>query len=169
MISTLPPCAPLQVVKLDGQPSRRPQLGAKASDDPCAATALTPSAAASRSEQPAWPPRSIAPRDVRLAIDYIDAHLNTGFRIVDLIAATGVAERTLFKHFKDFKGVSPMSYACSARYLKARRALQNAGPEEGVTEIAMRSGFTHMGRFSVGYRRRFGESPSQTLKRREHT
>jgi hypothetical protein len=31
----------------------------------------------------------------------------------------------------------------------------------------MRWGFTHMGRFSVEYRLRFGESPSQTLSRAE--
>jgi len=104
---------------------------------------------------------------VRLAIDYINAHLNTGLRITDLIAATGVAERTLFKHFKDFMGVTPMGYVRNVRYLQARLALQSAGAEEGVTEIAMRFGFTHMGRFSVGYRRRFGESPSQTLRGRE--
>ena len=40
-----------------------------------------------------------------------------------------------------------------------------AQPGESVTEIAMQWGFTHMGRFSIEYRRRFGESPSETLSR----
>ena len=35
--------------------------------------------------------------------------------------------------------------------------------EESVTDIALRCGFTHLGRFSVAYRTRFGESPSETL------
>lgn len=110
--------------------------------------------------------KPIAPRDVRRAIDYIEAHLDTSFTIADLVRATGVAGRTLFKHFKDFRGVSPMRYAHNARFLQVRNALLNAEPEENVTHIAMRWGFTHMGRFSVEYRRRFGETPSQTLRRR---
>ena len=41
-----------------------------------------------------------------------------------------------------------------------------AEPKESVTEIAMTWGFSHMGRFSVEYRRRFGEIPSDSLRRR---
>ncbi|MGH3516372.1 MAG: helix-turn-helix domain-containing protein [Haloechinothrix sp.] len=33
-----------------------------------------------------------------------------------------------------------------------------------VTEIAMQWGFWHLGRFSVTYRRRWGVSPSTTLR-----
>lgn len=35
-----------------------------------------------------------------------------------------------------------------------------------MTAIAMGWGFTHMGRFAVEYRKRFGESPSETLRQR---
>jgi AraC-like DNA-binding protein len=108
----------------------------------------------------------VAPRDVRRALDYIEAHLDTGFTIGDLVAATGVAGRTLFKHFRDFKGMSPMRYARNARFRQVRQALLRAEPEESVTDIAMSRGFVHMGRFSIEYRRLFGESPSRTLGRR---
>jgi len=39
-----------------------------------------------------------------------------------------------------------------------------------VTEIATALGFVELGRFSVEYRRAFGESPSETLRQafREH-
>jgi AraC-like DNA-binding protein len=40
-----------------------------------------------------------------------------------------------------------------------------AQPGENVTVLAMGFGFTHMGRFAVEYRQRFGESPSETLRR----
>jgi transcriptional regulator GlxA family with amidase domain len=84
--------------------------------------------------------------------------------VADLVAVTGVAGRTLFMHFKSFKGVSPMRYARDARLRNVRQALLRADPEASVTDIALNAGFTHMGRFSVTYRRRFGESPSETLR-----
>ena len=34
-----------------------------------------------------------------------------------------------------------------------------------VSDVALRWGFTHFGRFSLEYRRMFGESPRETLKR----
>jgi transcriptional regulator GlxA family with amidase domain len=59
-----------------------------------------------------------------------------------------------------------MRYLCNARFEKVREALARAQPGESVATIAMSWGFSHLGRFSVEYRRRFGESPSNTLERR---
>ena len=111
--------------------------------------------------------KAIAPRDVRRAIDYIEANLDQPITLTDLVATTGVAGRTLFMHFKSFKGVSPMRYLRNARLMRVRQSLLRADPEASVTEVAMSLGFTHMGRFSVAYRRYFGESPSQTLRSRK--
>jgi len=77
-----------------------------------------------------------------------------------------VPGRTLIQHFRDFKGTSPMRYLRTARFEKVREALSRAALGESITEIAARWGFSHMGRFSVEYHRRFGESPSKTLRRR---
>ena len=113
------------------------------------------------------PEKPLAPRDVKRAVDYIEAHLDQAISVADLVRVTGVAGRTLFMHFQTFKGVSPMRYLRNARLRKVRQALVRAGPEANVTEVAMSLGFTHMGRFSVAYRIHFGESPSQTLKFRK--
>jgi len=110
--------------------------------------------------------KAIAPRDVRRAVDYIEANLEQPITVADLVEATGVAGRTLFMHFKNFKGVSPMRYLRNARLKLARQALLQAGPEASVTQIATNLGFTHMGRFSIYYREFFGESPAQTLRSR---
>jgi AraC-like DNA-binding protein len=110
--------------------------------------------------------RPIAPRDVKRAIDYMEAHLDSTITLGAIVEAAGVAGRTLLKHFRDTKGVSPMRYLCNARFEKAHQALRRAQPGENVTTIAMRWGFSHLGRFSVEYRRRFGENPSDTLRRR---
>jgi AraC-like DNA-binding protein len=54
----------------------------------------------------------------------------------------------------------------SARLRQVREALLAADPEANVTTIASNAGFTHLSRFSIEYRRRFGEKPSETLKSR---
>jgi len=110
--------------------------------------------------------RPTAPRDVKRAVEYMRANLDAAIGLPEIVAASGVPGRTLLQHFRDFKGSSPMRYLRTARYEKVREALHRAEPEEGITEVAAKWGFTHMGRFSVEYRKRFGESPSETLRRR---
>jgi transcriptional regulator GlxA family with amidase domain len=108
--------------------------------------------------------RPVAPRDVKRAIDYIAANLDTPMGLPEIVDAAGVPGRTLIQHFRDFKGISPMRYLRAARLEKVREALRWAEPEESITQVAGEWGFTHMGRFSVEYRKRFGESPSQTAR-----
>lgn len=106
-----------------------------------------------------------APRDVKRAVDYIHAHLDQPIALADLVAVSGVPGRTLYKHFQDFKGVSPLSYLRQARLLRAREELLQGAPGASVACVAGRWGFEHLGRFAGAYRRRFGETPSETLRR----
>jgi AraC-like DNA-binding protein len=110
--------------------------------------------------------KPIAPRDVKWAIDYMESRLDAPITLADIVEVSGIPGRTLFKHFQDWKGVSPMRFLRNARFRRAREALKSARPDASVTDIAMSWGFSHMGRFSVEYRKRFGESPSKTLGRR---
>jgi AraC-like DNA-binding protein len=112
------------------------------------------------------PASSIAPGDLKRAIDFIEANLGSPITIADIAQASGIAGRTLFKHFQDFRGMSPMRYLRLARLREVRQALQRALGNQSVTGIAMSYGFNHMGRFAIDYRRHFGESPSDTLARR---
>jgi AraC-like DNA-binding protein len=116
--------------------------------------------------------KAVAPRGVRRAVDYMQSHLHAPMTLADIIGASGVPGRTLLKHFRDWRGVSPMRHLRNVRLAQARQTLLRANPDENVTEIAMSVGFTHLGRFSLEYRRHFGESPSQTLRklrRRQHS
>jgi AraC-like DNA-binding protein len=112
---------------------------------------------------------AIAPGDVKRAIDYIEANLGNTICVSDIIRAAGVPGRTLFAHFRDFKGFTPMQYLRNTRFYKVRQALLRAEPDDSITDIALGVGFSHMGRFSCEYRQRFGESPSETLKRPRRT
>jgi AraC-like DNA-binding protein len=85
--------------------------------------------------------------------------------MVDLVAHCGVAERTLRKHFRAFMGVSPVEYWRRFYLGAAREELLKGSNGGSVTEVAMRFGFNHLGRFSEQYHRAFGEKPSTTLRR----
>lgn len=108
---------------------------------------------------------SAAPRDVKRAIDYIEANLAAPVRLADIVQAAGVPGRTLFKHFERFHGVSPMEYVRAARYQAVHQALSDADMLGGVSELAMAWGFSHLGRFATEYCKRFGELPSDTRRR----
>jgi AraC-like DNA-binding protein len=106
-----------------------------------------------------------SPRSVRRVIDYIHANADRPVALDDLVAVSGVAGRTLFKHFQAFKGMGPMAYLRRIRMDRVREALAAAAPGETVTAIALRWNFHELGRFAGDYRRMFGEAPSATLRR----
>jgi adenylate cyclase len=106
------------------------------------------------------------PRDLRKVLDRLEAEPNRPWRVEDLAAVSGVARRTLHKHFRSFLGRSPMEFLRELRLDRARQELLRASPGAGVTEVAESCGITHLGRFATRYRERYGESPSATLRRR---
>jgi AraC-like DNA-binding protein len=106
-----------------------------------------------------------APGSVKRAIDFIEAHLHLPVTLADISAASGVPGRTLLQHFKDHRGMSPMRYLRDARFARVRDALMRA-EGRSITQVASEFGFAHLGRFAVDYRERFGETPSQTYRRR---
>ncbi len=109
---------------------------------------------------------SAVPRDLKRTIDYIRAHADQAITTEDLVAVSGVAGRTLYRHFRDVTGLSPMAYLRKVRFEQVRAELQQASPSHSITDLALKWGFRHAGRFSVEYRRIFGESPSETAGRR---
>ena len=105
------------------------------------------------------------PHDLKKAIDYIRSHVNGKMSIADLVAHCGVPERTLRKHFRTFMAVSPLKFWRQLRLAAARACLLEGSNDTSVTEVAIRFGFSHFGRFAQDYRRHFGEMPSETLRR----
>jgi transcriptional regulator GlxA family with amidase domain len=82
-----------------------------------------------------------------------------------LSSALGLSSRTLHRVARRDLGVSPMSLLRRARLVRARAELDAALPGTTVTRVALDCGFTHLGRFSQEYVKRFGERPSETLHR----
>jgi transcriptional regulator GlxA family with amidase domain len=92
------------------------------------------------------------------------AHLDEPLHMSALCRTLAVSERTLRKAFHKIRGLPPCRRLRMLRLSRARRALLSADSKRvTVTEIATGFGFVELGRFSVEYRKMFGESPSQTL------
>ncbi|CAN0374749.1 unnamed protein product, partial [Phaeothamnion confervicola] len=109
------------------------------------------------SAQPVDSCRDLVERAEVLALAEIDEPL----QISALCAALSVSERTLRKAFHKVRGLPPCRHLRMLRLSQARRALMDTDcGASTVTEIATGFGFLELGRFSVEYRRAFGESPS---------
>ena len=110
--------------------------------------------------------QSIAPSYIKRVEQYIEEHAHEPITVTDMAEYAGVSTRTLFVNFRRFRNTSPMNYLKEIRLRRVREDLQRADPIKGaVTNIAYRWGFSHLGHFTTDYKRRFGETPSETLGR----
>ena len=105
---------------------------------------------------------------VRRAEEYIEAHWNQPITIASLTHATAASARSIFYHFKNSRGQSPMSFLKQVRLDHARRMLERSDVNRSVTQIAVDCGFGNLGHFAGDYFKRFGERPSDTLRRSKY-
>lgn len=106
------------------------------------------------------------PGYVRRAEEFIRANLSEVHNLAEVAQNVGVSARTLQEGFRRFRGTTPAAFVREARLEYARRELLGAAASRlGVTQIALASGFGHLGRFAGLYESRFGEAPSATLRR----
>ena len=103
---------------------------------------------------------------VKAAMDLIGRRLAEPLTVTDLAEAAEVSVRAIQAGFRRELQTTPMAYLREQRLLRAREDLADAGVHDGVTvtSVALRWGFTHLGRFASSYRQRFGEAPSATLR-----
>ncbi|MDH4555609.1 AraC family transcriptional regulator [Pseudomonas sp. BN417] len=109
---------------------------------------------------------SIAPAFVKRVERFIEEHAHEPITIVEMAEHAGVSSRSLFTGFRRFRNTSPMLYLKEVRLRKVQEELQRQSQgSTTVTAVAFRWGFNHLGHFTTDYKRRFGESPSETLAR----
>lgn len=117
-------------------------------------------------QRPAEVVPTCAPRAVRRAIAFMEAHAAEPITVADVAAHVGLASRTLFLQFRRSTGDTPYNHLQSFRLESCRRDLEAADPGPGVVRaVSARWGFGHPGRFAAAYAQRFGESPRDTLGR----
>ncbi|GAB4268542.1 MAG: AraC family transcriptional regulator [Pararhodobacter sp.] len=108
--------------------------------------------------------RTPVPRIVRQAEDFMRAHADQPLALEDVAAAVGVSGRALQLAFRQFRDTTPMAFLRDIRLDRVHADLQGARPGTRVTDVAIRWGFGHFGRFAGMYRARFGCTPRQTLQ-----
>lgn len=105
------------------------------------------------------------PGVMRKARNYLKAHAAEPLDLEQLARAAGTGIRSLQLGFQRHFGTSISQMLQDIRLAHLHARLRAAQPCERVIDIAFDLGFTHPSRMASAYRARFGESPSDTLRR----
>lgn len=106
----------------------------------------------------------IAPRHVKLAVDYIQAHPEALLSGNELAALSNVSLRALQEGFRRFVGSSIVAYQRQVRLERAYETLLRDA-SQSVSEIALRLGFSNVGRFCQYFQNAYGMSPADLRQR----
>jgi len=103
-------------------------------------------------------------RVVKRSREYIEAHLSEPIQIGKVCRCAATSISKLERTFRHELQMSPSQYILTRRLIAANKALKQDGSGNvHVTEVAMKHGFNHLGRFANAYSAHFGELPSETL------
>ena len=109
--------------------------------------------------------QNLADHDViRHATKYIKGHLAGKITLTDLKNATGYSMRSIQLLFQRHFQQTPFEYIEEERLLKAKALIEKYKQSKKIADIAHDVGLTHIGRFSVKFKKRFGVSPSVLAK-----
>ncbi len=118
------------------------------------------------SEQLSGAGQSIAPRQWRRAVAFMEANIREPVTLTEIAGAAGCSVRSLTRAFREFKETTPMRHLLELRLAHVHAELcASDAPPRAITLIALHWGFRHLGEFNRHYHERFGETPSQTRKR----
>jgi AraC-like DNA-binding protein len=106
-----------------------------------------------------------APGAVRRAEAFIAANASRALAMADVAAAAGTSLRSLQEGFRRYRQSTLRQVVQDARLDHFRHLLTNPQNEATVAQLAFAAGLWHLGRAAQNYRDRYGETPSETLKR----
>lgn len=112
-----------------------------------------------------FPSEYARPPALELALRYIDRDPSTNIGVGELAAAAGVSVRALQYSFRRHLNSTPLRYLRAVRLARARAELLAADPDGSttVTEVALRWGFDHPGRFAKWFSDTYGIWPAEAL------
>jgi transcriptional regulator GlxA family with amidase domain len=107
------------------------------------------------------------PSVVQRALDFCEEHAGEPISTEDIALAVHTGVRSLQRAFRTHLEMPPLTHLLLVRLERAHQDLCRIadGHADGtVSDVAMRWGFTHLGRFAAQYRKRYGRTPVQTLR-----
>lgn len=113
--------------------------------------------------------RQAAPHYVRAAEMIMSEGAKEAPTMSDVAAALGISVRALSGGFRRFRGTTPRQFLMECRLNGLRRDLLTAADGVTVSSVASEWGYVNFGVLAGTYRKRFGETPSQTLSRRRYS
>jgi AraC-like DNA-binding protein len=109
------------------------------------------------------PQGGLAAWQVRRAVAYIEAHLESTIRVKDLAALTRLSTSHFSRAFKRSFGQAPMTYVTGRRVELAQRLLLTT--EDSMCQIALACGMCDQAHLTRVFRRVVGESPTAWRRR----
>ncbi|WP_092904490.1 AraC family transcriptional regulator [Rhodobacter sp. 24-YEA-8] len=97
---------------------------------------------------------------------FMASHLDQVIDPAAIAQAVGTSVRSLHRLMRDKRGTTPLAALKEMRLQRVRAEIE-AGlcPPNGITDLALRFGFNHLGAFATDFRRRFGAPPSELSRR----
>jgi AraC family ethanolamine operon transcriptional activator len=106
------------------------------------------------------------PRYIRDGRVLLEQNINATYTIADMVEDLQVSKRTIQYGFKHYLGFTPKEYQQYIRLNGIHNTILNVNdPHTTLSEIAARYNYYHLGHFSTEYKKFFGESPSETLRK----
>lgn len=102
---------------------------------------------------------------INLARDFMQANLQNPISLGDIVQATGVSARSLQRAFARHYDCTPTQLLTELRLEAIHQDLKFGNYLGNIKDLMIKYQFSHSGRCSQLYKKRFGESPSQTRKR----
>ena len=104
-------------------------------------------------------------QQLKTVLQYIAEHYREKIKVAELADMSGFSESYFMSFFRQYVGMSCISYINHYRIQKAAHALEEtSGP---VMEIAMDHGFDNISYFNLQFRRKFGMTPRQFRMRQK--
>ncbi len=153
------------VVDQYSSPTQIPSKVAETMSDQVVSTFLL-SLPHNRAEQMLRYRNPISRRAIKLAVDMVIADEYAEKSVGDIAASLGISLRSLELGFRKEFGCTPHEYIRKFRLQRAHDQLCHAHPGDGttVTDVAMRWGFNHPGRFAALFRSVYGVAPAAMLR-----
>lgn len=108
------------------------------------------------------------PASFEFLLNYIDKSLTEDISLEYMLKITYTSQRSLYMLFDKYLKCSPKQYVKNRKLLKINEIIKSGSLVRNISELAIEYGFYNVGRFAKEYKDKFGELPSETLKKRNN-